>query len=440
MPGRDMLLDMTLGVVMFSLLVNAPTIRPLMQRLGIDRLTDDEHAELNHALVNARQNAEKILEKIHRIGLISTSTRQLIQKKNNQVFEVEEWEGEYEQGLRHLYITALRIELEENKFLYDIGLIQQYTYLDIKNTLYRDRDTWLSDPDKQVMKQEAQAPSLFLSLENTLIKRMREHDFVAGLLSRYQYIRLSQRLQRDIAGILISNAVLEMLDKDQHFNAEDKKKVRQVYKKRLQRRKERLREIAAEFPDFYLRYETRLYTRVSLITASHYAEQAYQDGEIGAKVFSRIERRVREATAQLPRISNPVPRLKPSDLIGTVPLLTGLPEHLLERLSQRARPVTFLVDDVVIGEGDRGDALYIISSGVVVVTRSDSDEPIAELRDGDFFGEMALLGDQKRTATVKARTPSTLLRLTRKDVLELAEEDPELKRRLEEAQQSRLAD
>lgn len=440
MPGRDMLLDMTLGVVMFSLLVNAPTIRPLMQRLGIDRLTDDEHAELNHALVNARQNAERILEKIHRIGLISTSTRQLIQKKNNQVFEVEEWEGEYEQGLRHLYITALRIELEENKFLYDIGLIQQYTYLDIKNTLYRDRDTWLSDPDKQVMRQEAQAPSLFLSLENALIKRMREHDFVAGLLSRYQYIRLSQRLQRDIAGILISNAVLEMLDKDQHFNAEDKKKVRQVYKKRLQRRKERLREIAAEFPDFYLRYETRLYTRVSLITAGHYAEQAYQDGEIGAKVFSRIERRVREATAQLPRISNPVPRLKPSDLIGTVPLLTGLPEHLLERLSQRARPVTFLVDDVVIGEGDRGDALYIISSGVVVVTRSGSDEPIAELRDGDFFGEMALLGDQKRTATVKARTPSTLLRLTRKDVLELAEEDPELKRRLEEAQQSRLAD
>lgn len=62
---------------------------------------------------------------------------------------------------------------------------------------------------------------------------------------------------------------------------------------------------------------------------------------------------------------------------------------------------------------------------------------LARLRDGDFFGEMALLGDQVRTATVEASTPSTLLRLSRRDVLQLAGENPEIKQRLHEAIQMR---
>ena len=96
-------------------------------------------------------------------------------------------------------------------------------------------------------------------------------------------------------------------------------------------------------------------------------------------------------------------------------------------------------NDIIIGEGDRGDALYIINHGwVKVYKEANESKVIAELRDGDFFGEIALLGDQVRTATVKAMTPTTLLRLTRKDVLALAEEDHELKERLEDANRARL--
>ena len=204
----------------------------------------------------------------------------------------------------------------------------------------------------------------------------------------------------------------------------------------LNRRKQRLNDINTEFPDFYLRYETHLLAKISLIAASHYAEEAYQHGEIGSKVFANIERRVREATTNLPTISNPVIKLEVSDLIGTVPLLNGLSEPVLQGLAKRVKAVTFLANDVVIGEGEKGDALYIINKGQVNVYK-DNEQAIAELRVGDFFGEMALLGDQKRTATVKAHTPSTLLRLRRKDVLDLAEDDPELKRRLEQIQESR---
>ncbi len=438
LPGRDLILNMTLGAVLFSLLINAPTIRPLMHKLGIDRLTNDEQAELKHALSNAEKHAHSILNKLHAVDLVSSSTQQLVEKKTAKVFESSGTVIRKEQDARHLYITALRIELDEVKHLYDIGLIQHYTYLDIKNTLQHDWDIWSADTEKYDTSQEQTNTSIFLQIENALIQRMREHDWAAGILARYQYLRLSQRLQRDIAGVLICSAVLEMLEnKHDEFDEKYITKVHEVYEHRLKKRKQRIDEIVTEFPDFYLRYETRLLANISLIAANHYAEQAHQHGEIGAKIYSNIERRVREAVAQLPSISNPALKLTISDLISTVPLLNGLSEMVLDRLARRAKPVTYLADDVVIGEGERGDALYIVNKGLLKVFKDNNDESIAELRAGDFFGEMALLGDQKRTATVKAHIPSTLLRLRRKDVLELAEDDPELKKRLEEVQKSR---
>ena len=114
-------------------------------------------------------------------------------------------------------------------------------------------------------------------------------------------------------------------------------------------------------------------------------------------------------------------------------MLNGLPNDLLERLSKHARAMTFLAGDLVIGEGEKGDSLYIITHGLVSIYKNENEqEPIAELRDGDFFGEMALLETQVRTANVKTLKPTTLLRLSRKDVLSMAENEPLLKERLEQ--------
>jgi CPA1 family monovalent cation:H+ antiporter len=277
-------------------------------------------------------------------------------------------------------------------------------------------------------------PSFFKQMESVLVKRLREHNWAAGILARYQYLRFSQSLQRDMVGVLMATAVLKMLEQVEEHEEQQKQEVSQVYQQRLERRRGRLKRVATEFPEFYLRYETRLFAKVSMLAAKHYTNSASQHGEIGAKTFANIERRIQETINALPAISNPAPKLTPGDLIGTVPLLNGLSEPILQQLADKAKALTFISNDIIIGEGDKGDALYIISHGWVKVYKAlDESKVIAELRDGDFFGEMALLGDQVRTATVKALTPTTLLRLSRRDVLALAEEDPELRDRLEDA-------
>lgn len=436
--GRGLLLDMTLGVVLFSLLVNAPTIRPLMHRLGIDRLTEDEKDELKHGLLNAEKQADNILQRLYKAELISRSTQQLIQRKSRKVFASEDSEIDPKQDIRHLYVVALRTELDELKHLYDVGLIHQYIYLDLKNTLQRDREFRLGQQSQQTDQNAEIKTNLFKQLESTLVKRLREHNWAAGILARYQYLRFSQSLQRDMVGVMMAMAALEMLEHEDEHEEQHKRQVAQVYQQRLERRRGRLKRVATEFPEFYLRYETRLFAKVTMLAAQHYAEAASQHGEIGQKTLANIERRIHKTISALPPISNPAPKLTPGDLIGTVPLLNGLSEHILQRLADRATAVTYISNDIIIGEGEKGDALYIINHGWVKVYKaSDESRVIAELRNGNFFGEMALLGDQVRTATVKAMTPTSLLRLNRRDVLALAEEDPELKTRLEEASAAR---
>ena len=86
----------------------------------------------------------------------------------------------------------------------------------------------------------------------------------------------------------------------------------------------------------------------------------------------------------------------------------------------------FNKDDIIIKEGDPGREMYIIKSGSVDVVKSDGDREIilATLSRGDFFGEMAILENIYRTATVKAKETSRLIVLTTGNFMIKLKKDP----------------
>ena len=433
-PGRETLIYVTLGVVLFSLLINASTVRPLMHKLGFDQFTDEEEVELQQGLKQSLSHTEDVLEAFKRANIIPRSTTKLIQERTKKIFESGGTESDKYIKTRYVRVTALRMEMKELKDLYDIGFLQYYTYMNMRILLQRERDALasnLSDEERNDVKIK-QNP--FLKFESAVIKRLREHDFASGILSRYQYIRFSQTLQRNIAGLLICRKIIRNINNLDGIDSEIKEIVVSGYKERRNRRKARLDNIAENFPDFYSRFETRLFEKVSLNAADFFIREAYNNRELGAKVFVNIKERIAEAIDELPQITDSIPILQPRDIIAMVPLFEGLSEKLLDQLSDRAKLLTFLQGDLIIGQNEKGDSLYIINHGEVMIYKAEQeDEPIAELRTGDFFGEMALLGEQVRTANVKANKPSSLLRLRRKDILLMAENEPELKNRLEKA-------
>ena len=83
---------------------------------------------------------------------------------------------------------------------------------------------------------------------------------------------------------------------------------------------------------------------------------------------------------------------------------------------------------VIIKEGTTGDEMYIIESGRVEVylTRGDVVLLLSELQETSFFGEMTLLTNKPRSATVKAKSNCRLLVLKKQDFMKIIEENPKV--------------
>jgi CRP-like cAMP-binding protein len=110
------------------------------------------------------------------------------------------------------------------------------------------------------------------------------------------------------------------------------------------------------------------------------------------------------------------------------PLLGSPDNESLRVLIENASVERFTAGQVVFNQGEEGDALYIILQGEVSVERHSEEAPprqLATLRAGSFFGEMALITNDPRSATVSALGDCELLVIKRPDVQRFVEADPE---------------
>jgi MFS family permease len=106
---------------------------------------------------------------------------------------------------------------------------------------------------------------------------------------------------------------------------------------------------------------------------------------------------------------------EPLELLRRIEIFSQLPEPVLERLAASAVAVSAAQDQVVVELGEVGNHFYVIALGRVAVELGDGSS--RELGPGDFFGEIALLRDVPRTATVRALTPLRLYALKRDEFL-----------------------
>jgi CRP-like cAMP-binding protein/Fe-S-cluster-containing hydrogenase component 2 len=114
--------------------------------------------------------------------------------------------------------------------------------------------------------------------------------------------------------------------------------------------------------------------------------------------------------------------------LGRVPLFSQLSPLERTELSRLLQPQRYERGQLIIHEGEPGDALYIIESGQVVVERAG--ELLAHLDEGNFFGEMSLLSEKPHNADIRAVTPTEVLVLPAAEFMRLLHEQPRLAEQL----------
>ena len=124
-------------------------------------------------------------------------------------------------------------------------------------------------------------------------------------------------------------------------------------------------------------------------------------------------------------------------ILTSVPIFAPLPGGSLEHLAGRLVPLRVDPGTVIVREGDAGDRFYIVAEGELGVTQSGA--PLTKLGPGGYFGEIALLRDVSRTATVTAETDAVLYALDRDDFLAAVTGHPQSAEAAETVMAARLA-
>jgi CRP/FNR family transcriptional regulator, cyclic AMP receptor protein len=121
------------------------------------------------------------------------------------------------------------------------------------------------------------------------------------------------------------------------------------------------------------------------------------------------------------------------ELLGRVPVFSTLEPGDLEQIAQMAVPRHFEPGQVVFREGDQSDTCYVVQAGHARAVRSHGDGrtiTLATFGPGDIFGELAMFEDERRSATVEAIEPTSVVGVLGPDMRRLMHEHPQIAARL----------
>ena len=126
--------------------------------------------------------------------------------------------------------------------------------------------------------------------------------------------------------------------------------------------------------------------------------------------------------------------------LSQLPLLASVDRRTVDRLAKNASRRTYVEGQRIIGEGEAASAFYIIVRGRVRVEQSadGTRRDLGELRAGDFFGELALIEDHARTASVTAAEETECILLPVWEFKALLDEQPKMARVIMDALIRRL--
>ncbi|PHQ81377.1 MAG: hypothetical protein COB66_02395 [Coxiella sp. (in: Bacteria)] len=421
--------------VLFTLFINATTIQAVLNWLGITKLTKKEAQLQNNRwdYIHQKTLSDVTAQKI--IDLYDESSTMKVKNKYIERHQQSDHPNALDQTHRETVIL-LSLIYQEREFyanLFNEGYIDSKIseYFRIHLNDCRERVTTNGIEGYNAAINDMFAPNITFTIA------LRLQRFIT--LNRYLKYALTKRFK---CATFFKSATEHLIhhDFDEYTTLGDPQHIQDFMHRLLTLRKHVSakinRDLMLQYPEFTKKTERRFYKIYIKLTELKYLNLLKHNSGIGPRVYASMHHDIDHAIKKIGDQPQLDLGLDPVTMMKKVSLFSSLADAQINALAHHTQPYLAIPHEVICRKGDSSDCMYFISSGVLKVNVTSND---VFLSNGEFFGEIALITGQPRTATVVSETYSNLLILKKKHFEQALKDYPEIIARITNAAHERIA-
>ncbi|MDF1672434.1 MAG: cation:proton antiporter [Vicingaceae bacterium] len=401
---RDQFLFFTAGIVTLTLLVNATTIKALVNSLGLTKLSPAKILAINNANQYVKQSTEKTISQFKSDRYLRRANwkavKNFLPEHDNLDIEVKEINAVAESRTRIL-------EKEKSSYWHQFkdGLLgdQAYQILtgDINDVLDSKGVTSLSE--RGDMENLLKTPAfLTKALNYPIVGKVAKQMFFERLTTSYDCAKGFVNAQEE--SIKLLESMYRAADDQETKNL---KIIEEEINANRIEGLTFLRNLGKEYPEIYGAIATREAIRTMLNYEKHTVERLLKRGRISGSEADKMIQDI-ESRMKVLRDAPPVFELPDSEeLLAEVSWLKDVDHASFHKIAKQFISKVYNAGDVLLTEDKVEDGMFIVVRGNIKITIKD--ELIDMLGPGNTIGEVAALNDNQRTATVTAESPLTVL-------------------------------
>jgi len=433
---QQFILKVATGYVLFTLFVQATTLKPLLNLLGLSRLSRTELALRDRAMALSRHHVRDQVKAVAgEYGFDPALAENIVPASP----EGEKADGEADpvaglSAAERLQVGLLTVANRERE-LYFQHHAEETISRQMAARMVTDVDRLIDRVKTQGLEGYQANTRIAVRVPFTLRLALRIHRYTGW--SRPLAQRLSYRFEKLIIAQLVVRELARFNRRSVEplLGADVSRSLGEVIDTRLDGVMTAMQAVEVQYPK-YAQSLRRHYLGLAALRLeeSEYRRQ-FREALIGREIFSDLELDLERRRAGLAESAELDLGLKLKEMLARAPLFGALDDTQLQHVARCLKPHLAMPGETVIRKGMPGSAMYFIVSGAVEV-RLDSG-PVG-LKGGDFFGELALLTRQPRTADVVSEGYCQLLALEARDFRLLLRTIPELQDKIESVAEGRI--
>jgi len=434
--GRHILV-LAAGIVLFTLLVNALSMQPLIVFFGLDKPTPVDRFAMAYAEKERTEVAARVLERLEKEGAVLPS---VLDEMRDRIHTREQ--------AAHAALRSLKGEIESHPGASEAVAARIALAVEKQDVMHRFGAGALTEPATKALLNDAdrlldhvkhghELPAertikVSGALESRLLSALEPLGFLGALARRKRASRLAQDIEATRGLYLVTRSVsrtLAEIEQGRGIELKALAKVQARYSTWMFKAHERLNQLTSEFPEYAACSQAMLAELQALRAEGHSLHHLVEAGLLTDKALSEARAAILKREGELRGVRATGLELDPLSLLHRVPAFQGIDEEVLRALASKLVSRTYLEGEPVVTEGGRGASMFLIARGAVAVTAKDEsgqDVHLSTLDAGSFFGEIALLLGGTRRATVRAVTPVNLLELDREGLEAVMGDNPGL--------------